>query len=234
MNPLSLLDGTSAAIVVGGTLLATVLRSGMDDIAVCIRALAGLARPRFRAEQARAELAAEVSQIRRDGLLRADPRALGDREFNEATGALIHTRSLAGLLEAHEKHRSRRLSRADRAVRVLAQAAELAPVFGLAGTLISLSQLPVGGISRGAFGGAISMAVLTTLYGLLLANMVLAPLARMIERQAQREERERQDVIDWLAWQVSPVCPDGFGRAPRGADSHRTDPEPYASSREAA
>ncbi len=58
----------------------------------------------------------------------------------------------------------------DRAVRTLAQAAELAPVFGLAGTLISLSQLPAEGLARGALGGAISMAVLTTLYGLLLAN----------------------------------------------------------------
>jgi len=84
-------------------------------------------------------------------------------------------------------------------VRTLAQAAELAPVFGLAGTLISLSQLPADGLARGALGGAISMAVLTTLYGLLLANLLLAPLARMVERKAKAEEEERQRLIDWLA-----------------------------------
>ena len=35
-------------------------------------------------------------------------------------------------------------------MRTFAQAAELAPVFGLAGTLVSLSQLPAGGIGQGA------------------------------------------------------------------------------------
>ena len=80
-------------------------------------------------------------------------------------------------------------------------------MFGLAGTLVSLSQLPVEGLARGAFAGAISMAVVTTLYGLLAANLLLAPLARMIERAAQAEERERQDVIDWLAAQLADIKP---------------------------
>ena len=51
------------------------------------------------------------------------------------------------------------------------------------------------------------MAVLTTLYGLLLANLVLAPLARVIERAAAAEERERQSIVDWLAAQVAPAIP---------------------------
>jgi chemotaxis protein MotA len=89
----------------------------------------------------------------------------------------------------------------------LAQAAELAPVFGLAGTLISLSQLPSEGFARGAFTGAISMAVITTLYGLLSANLLLAPLARMVERKAQAEEAERQEMIDWLAAQIAKDMP---------------------------
>ena len=50
--------------------------------------------------------------------------------------------------------------------------------------------------------GAISMAVVTTLYGLLLANLLLAPLARMVERAAEAEEAGRQHLTDWLAGQV--------------------------------
>ena len=87
-------------------------------------------------------------------------------------------------------------------MRTLAQAAELSPVFGLAGTLISLSQLPAAGIAQGSYTGAISMAVVTTLYGLLGANLLLAPLARTIERKAASEEGDRQAVIDWIAAQV--------------------------------
>lgn len=207
MNLMHLIDGPSAAIVFGGTVLATALRAGAADCRITLRHLAQLGRRRFDPAAARTELAQQIQDIRQDGIFRAVPHQFNDRELDEATEALIGHRSIAALLEAHEKHKSRRLHQADRAVRTLAQAAELAPVFGLAGTLISLSQLPADGLARGAMTGAISMAVVTTLYGLLSANLVLAPLARIVERAAQAEERERQSLIDWLAWQVADACP---------------------------
>ena len=154
----------------------------------------------------RGELAAQIQEIQRDGLLRAHPHHFGDSEFDEATDALITRRSVPALVAAHEEHRARRVKESDRAVRTLAQAAELSPVFGLAGTLVSLSQLPAEGMAQGAFSGAISMAVVTTLYGLLGANLLLAPLARIIERKAAAEEADRQAVIDWIAAQVEPAA----------------------------
>jgi chemotaxis protein MotA len=57
------------------------------------------------------------------------------------------------------------------------------------------------------FMGAISQSVLATLYGLLLANFLLAPLARAIERRAEAEEAVRQDLIDWIASQFAAVAP---------------------------
>lgn len=207
MNWMTLIDGPSAAIVLGGTMLATVLRCGAGDCRVTLGRLARLRRAGFDAEATRAELAAQVQDIRRDGLFRAAPHHYADSEFEEATGALLERRSLGALLDRHEAHKARRLAQAERAVRTLAQAAELAPVFGLAGTLVSLSQLPADGLARGAFTGAIAMAVTTTLYGLLLANLLLAPLARMVERAALTEEAERQAVIDWLAEQVGDALP---------------------------
>jgi chemotaxis protein MotA len=85
----------------------------------------------------------------------------------------------------------------------------LAPVFGLAGTLVSLTELPADGIDRAAYMGAISMAVLSTLYGVLLANFIFAPLSRLVERAATKEERERQKIVDWLAQQVAPTLRKG-------------------------
>lgn len=206
MNLMNLVDGPSAAIVLGGTLIATVLRSGLSDCRHTLVRLAQLGRRRFAVEAARAELAQQIQEIQRDGLLRAVPHHYGDSEFDEATEALIGHRSVSALLAAHERHKARRLGESTRAVRTLSQAAELAPVFGLAGTLVSLSQLPVDGLARGGFAGAIGMAVVTTLYGLLAANLLLAPLARMIERRALAEERARQALIDWLASQVAEAC----------------------------
>ncbi|MBS0255318.1 MAG: MotA/TolQ/ExbB proton channel family protein, partial [Proteobacteria bacterium] len=133
------------------------------------------------------------------------PHRFNDPEFDEATGAMIGHRSLSALLEAHEAHRGRRLAEADRAARTLAMAAELAPVFGLFGTLVSLGHLPANGIDRGAYMSAIGMAVHATLYGLVAANILFAPLARLVERRAQSEEAQRQRLIDWLAAQLAPA-----------------------------
>lgn len=202
-----LIDGVSATIVLGGTALATVLRAGWHELGVTAQALGGLSRPRFTAEQAKADLAPQVTAIVRDGVLRVNPRATGDREFDEGTDALIRERSLDPLIARHHKHRGQRIAAANTAVRTLAQAAELGPVFGMVGTLVSLSQLPTGGLDSSALNGAISTAVMTTLYGLLLANLLLAPLARMVERRAQAEEHARQDVIDWLKAQLEPAMP---------------------------
>ncbi len=207
MNLAALLDPTSAAIVLGGTMLATYLRCGRRNCGLAGRALLQLRAPRFNAKGTKAELAAQVNEIRQDGLIRAHPHHLGDREFDEATDALIGNRSVAALLEAHERHKASRTRSSQRASGTVAQAAELAPVFGLAGTLISLSQMPLDGLAKGAYAGAIGMAVLTTLYGLLLANLVLAPLARAIDRVAGEEEADRQEIVDWLAAQVADEMP---------------------------
>jgi chemotaxis protein MotA len=199
MNWINLLDGPSAGIVLGGTVLATLLRCGWRDCAIALVQIGQLRQPGFDSDATQAELALQVQDIQQDGLLRAPVHHYADSEFEEATEALFERRSLTGVLDRHAAHRARRMQTSERAVRTLAQAAELAPVFGLAGTLISLSQLPATGLARGALGGAISMAVLTTLYGLLLANLLLAPLARMVERKAKAEEEDRQRLIDWLA-----------------------------------
>ena len=223
MNLLILANGPSALIVLGGTTLATLLRCGIGDCRVTLAKIGQLGRSHFDMERTRAELARQVQGIRQDGLLRAEPSHLGDREFDEATDALIGARSVGALLERHEAHKRRRLAQSERAVRTLAQAAELAPVFGLAGTLISLSQLPDDGLARGAFTGAISLAVVTTLYGLLCANLLLAPLARMVERAAMAEETARQQVIDWLAAQVADAIPHprGLRAVPAAQEAER-------------
>ncbi len=205
MDFTSLVDGRAAALVFGGTLLATLLRSGLGDCMATVRVLLRMSRRRFDAEAIRGELARQVREIQKDGLVRANPHAFGDAEFDEATGAMIEARSVDAMLAMHEHHRARRTGIANKASHTLAQAAELAPVFGLAGTLVSLSQLPANGLEAGQFAGAIALAVLTTLYGLLLANLLLAPLSRAVERAIAREEEEREKLFDWLSAQIAPA-----------------------------
>ena len=198
MNYANLLDGTSAAIVVGGTLLATVLRCGAHDCIVTASGIANAWRPRFNASKARAELALQIQGIHADGLLRAEPHHFGDREFDEMADILIEQRSLGALVAKHQAHKAKRARLSETTVATLGQAAEMGPVFGLVGTLIALSQLGSVNAAPGMLTNSIPGAIITTFYGLLIANLLFAPLARFAQRRADAEEEQRQDLIDWL------------------------------------
>ena len=207
MDSLTLFEPASAALVIGGTLVATLARAGFRDAAATLREIAALAAPRFDFAAARASLAAEVETIRHDGLLRARLVPVQDSELSDATAALARHRSVGALLEQHRQHRRRREDRRGRALATLEQAAELGPVFGLVGTLVGLGSLPGTGLeSEGAVMAAVSTAILTTLYGLLVAHLLVMPVVGMIERRGRAEEEDRERLIAWLAEQVAPAC----------------------------
>lgn len=193
-------DPFSAAIVLGGTVAATILRCGWRDSRAAFQAVAQLFTPAFDSERVRSELAIQVQEISEDGLVRAAPHVVGDGEFDELSQALVQRRSIGALYQEHERHRTRRIALAGAADRALSEAAELAPVLGLAGTLISLGGLT--SAAEGDYARAIGLAVTTTLYGLVAANFIFAPLGGAVERRARAEERARQALIDWLAASV--------------------------------
>ena len=171
-----------------------------------LRVMAGVSRRGFDADAVRGHLAAQVRQYIRDGLLRARQAPSGDAATDTAVEALISHRTLGALHDTHDAARVARLARAGAAVRWLAQGAELAPVFGLAGTLAALARLPAQGLEHATAMAAIGMAVHATLYGLGLAHLVLMPLAARIERRALAEEAARETVIAWLDAQLAPIC----------------------------
>lgn len=212
MTTIPMLDPVAAAIVFGGTLTATVLRSGWREAETAVRAVARLFAPRFDAIRVRAELAQQAQEIDQDGLLRAAPHEFDDGEFNDLSAALVRHRSLQAVFEEHERHRGARTMAVATAARVLAQAAELGPVMGLAGTLASLAgRSPTA--PDGNCANAIAMAVTSMFYGLVVANFVFAPLANAVERRSRREEAARQELLDWLAATLAHRCEDGPARA---------------------
>lgn len=208
MDILSLWDPASASIVVGGTLFATGLRAGLGQLGATMAALSRLGRSGFDYGAARAEIAAEVESIRQDGILRAEPSISSHQEIVDATGALVQHRSLEAAMAEHERYKKQRHERLHSALLTIHDAAELAPIFGLAGTLFALSQLPVEGLDPASLSGAVGMAVLSTLYGLLFAHLVLLPVARWLERTGAKEEADRQHLFDWFGRQLASACPE--------------------------
>ena len=202
-----LFDIQSAALVLGGTLAATLLRSGWRNFRAAGRAITHLAERSFDSDTVRAELAAQVREIQEDGLVRAVPHHMGDGEFDELSDSLIRHRSIKALHTEHERYKVRRQRAAEAATRVLGDAADLAPVLGLAGTLLALAMSS--GAAEADYARSIGTAVITTLYGLVLANFVFSPLAGAIGRRARAEERARQEVLDWLAHALERCLPTG-------------------------
>jgi chemotaxis protein MotA len=70
---------------------------------------------------------------------------------------------------------------------ILRKAAEYAPAMGLIGTLIGLVQMLGNLDDPSAIGPAMAVALLTTFYGAVLANMLLSPLAAKLERNSEDE-----------------------------------------------
>ena len=152
------LDPVSLGIVLGGTLLATLLRCGFSESRLAVRKLAELAMPAFDPARAKAEMARQIRDIASDGFLRAEPVHFGDGEFDHLADVLVSQRSLDTLHGEHDGYRRERTQAARTAMQVFQQAAELAPVLGLAGTLVALGTMP-DVPSEGGMTGAIAMAV---------------------------------------------------------------------------
>jgi chemotaxis protein MotA len=71
---------------------------------------------------------------------------------------------------------------------ILRTMANFAPAFGMLGTLFGLMQMlnGLGHAGLTQIGASMSFALITTLYGLVLANMVFKPLAMKLERRTQQ------------------------------------------------
>ena len=75
------------------------------------------------------------------------------------------------------------------AVAVLNKAGEIAPAMGLIGTLIGLVQMLSTLSDPTTIGPSMSIAIITTFYGALLAYVVFLPLATKLEREAEQERQ---------------------------------------------
>lgn len=193
------IDPVAIAIVFMGTVAATLLRCGFADTRVALGAVRGMFQGAFDISTAKAELSKQIREIADDGFIRAEPHHFGDLEFDTITDIMIGQRSIQSIHGAHQSYKRQRLDIAQRAARTFESAAELAPVLGLAGTLFALGQAPGATTQGDSLVDAIAMAVVTTLYGLVAANFLFAPIAAAIARRSRQEERDRDEVLEWLA-----------------------------------
>lgn len=185
------LDPIAFAIVVGGTLTAAALRTPAGDLGRGIVALRTLAAPRFAADPFIEQIAAFGRIARRHGVLALDRSVIADPDIAAAVAAIVDGDAPEDIAELLRQRRRARSERAVAVAELWSGAAETAPAMGMVGTLIGLVGMFVKMQDPRAIGTSMAVALLATLYGALLANLVLAPIAARLRRIARDEAVER-------------------------------------------
>lgn len=192
MPALQLLDPTAALLVLGGTALATALRTPFPHLRRAVGALRILPRADFTADALLDQIAAQARIAQRHGVVALDRSVIADADVGGAVAAIVDGNSpdqVAALL-AHA--RRARIDRHLLAAEVWAGAAEAAPAMGMVGTLLGLAQMFATMDDPAGIGGAMAVALLATLYGALLANLLCVPIAARLRTAARAEAFERR------------------------------------------
>jgi chemotaxis protein MotA len=180
------IDLPSLLIVLGGTASAVAVCCSPQDVAAAARASAdGLLRPPPEPGRDARALVRLAGFARQNGLLalqRFEPALTGQGELRRLVQLIVDGTPPEEIDTALHQGLQSRLQDLERSVGVLRKAAELAPAMGLIGTLIGLVQMLGDLRDPAAIGPGMALALLTTLYGAVLAHMVLAPLAARLER----------------------------------------------------
>ncbi len=190
-------DLPAVLIVLGGTVAVTTVCFSLTDITRTLGTLRETVVSRERDFQDAAYTMLELADVvRRNGVLKLQGAPLA----RFAREAFLH-RGLKLLIDGISEKDIGDILREDinasnerqmRAVSVLRRAAEIAPAMGLIGTLIGLVQMLGNLGDPKVIGPAMAVALLTTFYGAVLANMVLNPLATKLERNAAEETLVQQ------------------------------------------
>jgi chemotaxis protein MotA len=184
------LDVPSMLIVIGGTAAATLINFPMFEVMGVIRVM-----PRaFRASyteptQIMKQIIHLCGEAKKQGVLGLETHAknIDNRFFQTAVGMVVdgldadHVTSTLKLqnLTIKERHKTGRA--------VLEGAGTWAPAFGMIGTLIGLVQMMANMADPSQIGPKMAIALLTTFYGAVLANLIFLPMAGKLKRLTEIE-----------------------------------------------
>jgi len=185
------LDPIAFAIVGGGTLAAMILRTPARDLANGFAALLTLGRRHFVADALLDQIAAFGRIARRHGVMALDRSVIADTDVAAAVAMIVDGGTSEEVADLLRQRRRARSERAVAAAELWAGAADTAPAMGMIGTLIGLVGMFVKMRDPSAIGAAMAVALLATLYGAVLANLVFAPIAARLRRHARDGAVER-------------------------------------------
>lgn len=195
MNPLATFaDPIAALVVLGGVAAATLVRFPVRQIALGLSALAMLPRRVPRMDDMIEQIAALGRIARKHGVMALDKSVIDDPDVSLAVRMIVDGDAPDAVRQAVVRAREMRIERQLAAAEIWSSIAEAAPAFGLIGTIIGLVRMFTAMQDPAAIGPGMAVALLATLYGAVIGNLIAQPIAGRLRRLARDEAFERERI----------------------------------------
>ncbi len=186
-DPSGFLDLPSFMIVGGGTLAASLISFPLEEVVQAFKAaLKTFSLKRTRPEEVVATMVRVAEISRREGLLALERVDTDNLLLKKAMQLIADSAEPSLINDTMTIEISSMKRRHNISISVLQKMGNLSPAMGMLGTLIGLVQMLTRLSDPSSLGPAMAVAIITTFYGSLAANMVFLPLsAKLASRSAQ-------------------------------------------------
>ena len=191
----------SVLVVIGGTIGATMIRFPLAGVvsSLVMGGKIAFTQKKTSARDTIDEIARLADVVRRQGPLGLENIPIEDDFLQKGTQYIADGYDSAFILETMQRERDLRLERLEEGKRIFKAMGDAAPAFGMIGTLIGLVQMLTTMDDPSTIGPAMAVALLTTLYGALIANVVCLPIADKLDAKFKDQQVNLSLVIDGLA-----------------------------------
>lgn len=184
-------------IVIGGTIAATMIRYSMADSFKAIGMSFSVLKVSNEVRDFREliDITEDLLRlVRAKGALAMENYELNNEFYHSGVRMMVDGYSPELVHQTLREKNKKMLERAETSAGVFRSIGDAAPAFGMIGTLVGLIQMLSNLSDPASIGPAMAVAMLTTLYGAMIANLFALPIADKIESWAQNES-ERQMLI---------------------------------------
>ncbi|MEO0792527.1 MAG: MotA/TolQ/ExbB proton channel family protein [Pseudomonadota bacterium] len=193
------IEVSSLLIVVGGTFFAVMMKSKMGAFLGSFRALTKTFVGKNPSIEDLVETMMDLAdKSRKNGLMALEGTEVDDRFLSRGLQLLVDGVDEGGLVFQLKQEIRAMRARHSEVQEVLRGWVDIAPAMGMIGTLIGLVQMLGNMDDPKSIGPAMAVALLTTLYGAFIANVIFGPMLSKLEFATQNESTYREMVIEGL------------------------------------
>jgi len=192
-------DTPSLLIVVAGSIMVVMFRSSLSEFLGAVGVLGKTFKNKLDAPEALIEQIVELATIaRKDGMIALEGQEIANPFMSKAVAMLVDGTDGGVIKNSLEREKDMTKLRHDMGAKIFSAWGEIAPAMGMIGTLIGLVQMLGNMSDPKAIGPAMAVALLTTMYGAILANVFCLPISMKLQNQAVLEETNNELIIEGI------------------------------------